>query len=92
MKIYGELTSLKKLFETYNENPNKIDLSQIDLEFYYTKSETDELISLEKNKREKNSEELKKIILNKQLKLYDDVPIKYSVKKQKLFSMVQWLT
>ncbi|WP_368486705.1 hypothetical protein [Spiroplasma sp. DGKH1] len=73
MKIYGELTSLKKLFETYNENPNEIDLSQIDLEFYYTKSETDQLISLEKNERKENEEKLTTTILQKQLKLYDDV-------------------
>ena len=53
MKIYGELTSLKKLFETYNENPNEINLSQINLEFYYIKGETNELISLEKNERER---------------------------------------
>lgn len=71
MKILAQLTQLKQLLMSYDEQ--EIDVDKIDLAAFYTKNQVDELIDNEKAQRISADKDNHDFILTKQMKLYDDV-------------------
>ncbi|WP_375317902.1 hypothetical protein [Spiroplasma endosymbiont of Virgichneumon dumeticola] len=71
MKILAQLTKLKELLMSYDEQ--EIDVDKIDLEAFYTRNQVDELIENEKEQRISGDKDNHDFILTKQIKLYDDV-------------------
>ncbi|WP_342275784.1 hypothetical protein [Spiroplasma endosymbiont of Nebria brevicollis] len=71
MKILSQLTQLKELLMSYDEQ--EIDVDKIDLEAFYTRNQVDELIDNEKEQRISGDKDNHDFILTKQIKLYDDV-------------------
>ncbi|WP_375317511.1 hypothetical protein [Spiroplasma endosymbiont of Virgichneumon dumeticola] len=71
MKILAQLTPLKELPMSYDEQ--EIDVDKIDLEAFYTRNQVDELIENEKEQRISGDKDNHDFILTKQIKLYDDV-------------------
>lgn len=71
MKILAQLTQLKQLLMSYDEQ--EIDVDKIDLAAFYTRNQVDELINNEKLQRISGDKNNHDFTLSKQIKLYDDV-------------------
>ncbi|WP_342276404.1 hypothetical protein [Spiroplasma endosymbiont of Nebria brevicollis] len=71
MKILSQLTQLKEILMSYDEQEIAVD--KIDLEAFYKRNQVDELIDNEKEQRIGGDKDNHDFILTKQMKLYDDV-------------------
>lgn len=72
-KILAQATSLKKMFRTLEESDDLT--NEVDLGYWYTKIEVDTLLEEERIIRKLADDANHQFTLDKQLKLYDDVPV-----------------